>query len=720
MIRGMRHSGVEALGDVPWGTHFCQFYETPQELLDVSLPFFQRGLRDNESCMWITSEPVGAVAARHALAGAVPDLEERIHRGQIEFLDSRQWYAPRGQFEPERVLEGWAEKERTALAQGYAGLRVAANESWLGESTWRAFADYEAAADRMIGSLRLLVACAYPIQQCSGADILDVLRHHPLALVNNDGCWEVLQSPQRRKMEESLRESEERVEFALEVIDAGAWDLDLTDHTAHRSLRHDQIFGYESLLSEWTYEMFLEHVLPEDREVVDQQFRHAVATGGDWSFECRIRRRDGQIRWIWAAGRHRAGAEGEPTHMGGIIQDITDRKHSEQEKLDLERRLFDAQRLESLGMLAGGIAHDFNNILAGIRMFTEALQAGSGNSTVAHEHLKQIKKATQQGADLTRQILTYAGKAAVDPKPLDLSRTVDGMKKMLEVVSKKASLRFDLASDLPTAMADPGQISQVVLNLVVNAAEALGTGGGAISVSTSTFRVDRGHPIRGVSGEELRPGRFVCLDVADTGCGMDHATQERIFQPFFSTKAAGRGLGLATVHGIIRSHQGALLVASESGKGSSFRVLLPAIDAASPLPAPRESAKPVLRRGSGTVLVVDDEEMVRQGTRALFESTGFRVLLAGDGEEALDLFRHHREEIVCVVLDLAMPKGGGEEAFRQFRRIDPHLRIVVTSGCADEAMIQRFAGEAVFDFVRKPESIDKVIAKLQKALAELD
>ena len=266
-------------------------------------------------------------------------------------------------------------------------------------------------------------------------------------------------------------------------------------------------------------------------------------------------------------------------------ENLRKRQQAEEKRRQLEEQLVYAQRLESLGVLARGIAHDVNNILTGIGMFVEALQTDAGSSPTACERLAEIKKATLQGADLMRQILTYAGEAVIDPQTLDLSQVVTDMKKMLEVVvSDKASLQYDLASDLPPAEADAGQIRQVIMNFVINASDALEDQEGVISISTSLLRVDDDPPIVGASGESLFPGLYLCLAVADTGCGMDGATQKKIFDPFYTTKSTGRGLGLATVHGIVRAHRGALLVSSERGKGSTFRVLLPTADGSASLP----------------------------------------------------------------------------------------------------------------------------------------
>lgn len=218
MTGDMRHSGLGVIGDVPWGTHFCQFYQTPQDLLDVLVGYFRQGLEDNEFCMWVTSQPLDANDARRALAQVVPDLDERVGRGQIEILDYRDWYAVGGQFDADRVLRGWVEKERGAIERGYQGLRLTGNTFWLEKGDWKAFADYECVVDSVIGSHRMMALCTYSLDRCGSFEVLDVVRNHQFALIKQEGKWELIQSQRHRKVEEALRESEERVRLKLQGI----------------------------------------------------------------------------------------------------------------------------------------------------------------------------------------------------------------------------------------------------------------------------------------------------------------------------------------------------------------------------------------------------------------------------------------------------------------------------------------------------------------------
>jgi CheY-like chemotaxis protein len=286
-------------------------------------------------------------------------------------------------------------------------------------------------------------------------------------------------------------------------------------------------------------------------------------------------------------------------------------------------------------------------------------------------------------------------------------------------LSKKVRLSCQLAEDLPTIEGDAAQLRQVVMNLVINAAEAVGDTEGVIVVSTGVMQCDEEF-LRGAGSVASLvpppPGRYVCLEITDTGCGMDAETLARIFDPFFTTKFAGRGLGLAAVLGIVRQHKGMLKVQSERGKGTAFRVLFPA--SGKTIPPATPDAAPPSWRGTGTVLLVDDEEPVRRVASKMLERCGFRVLTAGDGREAVDLFRQDSGEIVCVLLDLAMPCMNGEETFRELRRLQPGVRIILASGYSDSEVLGRFADGGLAASIEKPYELPALNALLQKVLTQ--
>jgi PAS domain S-box-containing protein len=397
------------------------------------------------------------------------------------------------------------------------------------------------------------------------------------------------------------------------------------------------------------------------------------------------------------------------------VRDITERRQAEQRQRQLEAQVQQAQKMESLGILAGGIAHDFNNLLTVILGHANLALMELAPESPARDSLREIEKASGRAAELCRQMLAYAGKGRFVMEPINLSLLIEEQTHLLQVsISSKILLRCQLPEELPAIDADPAQLRQVAMNLVINAAEAIGDKEGVIGISTGVMQcraedLASPHLIR-----QLAPGPYVYLEVTDTGCGMDAQIRNRIFDPFFTTKFAGRGLGLAAVLGIVRSHRGTLKVESERGRGTTFRVLFPASGKAANT-AETGGSLPSWR-GAGTILLVDDEEPVRIVTERMLERCGFSVLCASDGLEALQLYRARASEIVCVLLDLAMPRMDGEQTFRELRRIQPDVRVVLASGYSDEEIAQRFHSEGLAGFIAKPYRVETLGAKLREVL----
>jgi PAS domain S-box-containing protein len=478
------------------------------------------------------------------------------------------------------------------------------------------------------------------------------------------------------------------------------WDLNLVDHTAFRSLQHDRIFGYQELQPVWTYEMFLQHVLPVDRSEVNRKFLTATETRSDWDFECRIVWRDGTQRWIRAYGRHDCDEQGVPSRMIGIVKDITERKQAEEERDRLELQMQQAQKLESLGVLAGGIAHDFNNILMAIMGNADlALMRINPESPVV-DNLQRIEQAAARAADLAKQMLAYSGKGKFVVEHIDVSRLVEEMHNMMEVsISKRAVFRFNLTRPLPSVEADATQLRQIIMNLVINASEAIGEKSGVIAISTGCMTCDKNYLKSVWLNENLTDGLYVYLDISDTGCGMEAATLTKLFDPFFTTKFTGRGLGMAAVLGIVRGHKGAIRVYSEPGKGSSFKILLPAVDR--PAEIFNGAAHVDSWKGEGTVLLVDDEETVRAIGSEMLRELGFQVVTADDGRDALEIFKS-RDDISFVILDYTMPHLNGEECFRELRTLKPDVKVIMSSGFNQQEITEKFVGKGLAGFIQKP------------------
>lgn len=381
----------------------------------------------------------------------------------------------------------------------------------------------------------------------------------------------------------------------------------------------------------------------------------------------------------------------------GIIRDISERKRA-------EAALREAQKLESLGVLAGGIAHDFNNLLVGIIGNAGLALDELSPESPAREVVKDIEVTGKRASELAHQMLAYSGKARLVAEDIDLNRLVEEMTHLLRVsIRKGAILRYNLSPGLAPVEADATQVRQVFMNLVINASDAIGDRSGVITISTGMMHANREYLSEAYLPPDLKEGDYVFLEVSDTGQGMSPDVRERIFDPFFTTKFTGRGLGLAVVLGVVRGHRGAIKVYSEPGHGSTFKVLFP--------PSKVEmthllrAVQPARWTASGLVLVVDDDETVRTVTTRALHAVGLTVMTADDGWEAVEVFRQHKDDIRLVLMDLTMPRMGGEEAFREMRRIRPDAPIVIMSGYNEQETSQRFLGKGTLGFLQKPYDV---------------
>jgi signal transduction histidine kinase len=401
-----------------------------------------------------------------------------------------------------------------------------------------------------------------------------------------------------------------------------------------------------------------------------------------------------------------------------IAININDRKRAEEEDSRLRAQLLQAQKHESLGVLAGGIAHDFNNLLAGILGNSDLALMDIPRSSPAHVCLKDITKASRRASELTRQMLAYSGKGHFVIKTLNLSEIVDDMAYTLSSsVPKKITLRTELATGLPHIEADTAQMKQTIMNLVTNASEAFDKDrSGTITISTGIKDCSREYMARSYLDEEQPAGKYVTLEVSDTGTGIDIATLDKIFDPFFSTKFTGRGLGLAAVMGIVRGHKGALIVDSIPDKGSSFSVLFPVSE---------HSSRQYLKKpdfinnecgDKGTILLVDDEETVLNLGKRMLERSGFSVITATDGKQGVGLFREHADQISCVLLDMTMPLMNGEEALLELRKIRPNVPVILLSGYDEKELMKRCSLSGLNGFIQKPYELSDFRAQVVAAI----
>jgi nitrogen-specific signal transduction histidine kinase/ActR/RegA family two-component response regulator len=437
---------------------------------------------------------------------------------------------------------------------------------------------------------------------------------------------------------------------------------------------------------------FLEDILPERREMKDFEVRQDVPSEGLRVVLLNARRFEGEDRILLA------------------IEDVTDLRRAEEE-------LRQSQKMEAIGFLAAGVAHDFNNLLTGMIGNASMLLDSLPATETAASTLQNIISGGERAAELTRQLLAYAGKGRFYLERVDLSEVVIQTGRLIHPsLPANVQVRLDLDKHLPLLLADPGQIQQVVMNLMINAAESIGEKGGVVQVRTG-LQALHGEPLPDLFLKETVPaGNYVFLEVLDNGSGMDEQTLQRIFDPFFTTKFTGRGLGLAAVLGIVKQHKGAIQLHSVPGRGTSFRVLL-CVDEKEPAPVITDANEDELR-GSGTVLVVDDEELIRSYSRSALARYGYDVLLARDGAEAIRLFQEKADQIGLVLLDLAMPGMDGSQTLKRIREIRPDVPVVVCSGFGDMEVEARFAGEQIAEFFPKPYTVTQLARKVKEHIAK--
>jgi len=398
-----------------------------------------------------------------------------------------------------------------------------------------------------------------------------------------------------------------------------------------------------------------------------------------------------------------------------LFEDITQRKRSEDERLNLERQLLHAQKLESLGILSGGIAHDFNNLLAAIQGFLNLAQIQVEPGSPALRHLDSMEQVLQRAADLTRQMLAYSGRGRFIVQPHSLNQVLQGMNDLVKVtVPKKISLSFDLAMGLPPIEADATQVQQVVLNLLSNASEAMGGQEGAIRVATRAAQLGSADLVAGFRGQDLEPGSYVVLEVSDTGCGMSPEVLARIFDPFYTTKSTGRGLGLSAILGILRGHRAGMQIDSRPGEGTTFRIFFRT--STQPLATKEAKPRPPRTQLQGTVLLVDDEEMVLSSVSDMLESMGLKVHLARDGRQAVAKVQKEGGSLDLVLMDITMPQMDGLEAFRQIRLLDARLPVILSSGYTEHESIQDGMDQQASSFLQKPYSIHDLYAMVTSHL----
>jgi two-component system cell cycle sensor histidine kinase/response regulator CckA len=511
------------------------------------------------------------------------------------------------------------------------------------------------------------------------------------------------------RSEEDLRKSEEKYRMILENINEGYYETDLKGNFTFFNAATCEIFGYPSHeMQGINYRRLMDS---DSASAVFRAFNQVYSEGcAAQDVEWQLIRPDGTVAHIETSVTALAGSNGKPAGFRGIIRDVSERKESEDERRNLHRQLQHAQKMEAIGTLAGGIAHDFNNLLMAIQGNVSLMLCDTDDTDPICKRLANIEKQVTSGAKLTSQLLGYARKGKYEVKPFDLNRLTRETAETFGRTKKEIKTILDLARDLAPVEADQNQVEQVLLNIFINAWQAMPEGGELRIRSANATEKD-------IHNRNFKPnpGHYAMLTISDTGLGMDQGTMDRIFEPFFTTKGMGRGtgLGLASAYGIMKGHGGYIDVDSKKGAGSTFLLFFPATTKTI------NEAKMVvqdIRNGKGTVLLVDDEEEVLHVAYEMLKRLQYHPFLANEGTEAVELYRSHLGKIDLVILDMIMPGMSGSQTFDRIREIHPEARVLLSSGYSIDGQARQIIDRGCCGFIQKPFTMNDLSIKLQSLL----
>jgi len=615
MEKAFRKTGIDIIGDVPWGTHLCQFYQTKKDLIDILVPYFKVGLENNEFCMWITSEPLKVEDAKAAIKKVVKNLDHFIKKGQIEILDYSEWYTKSGKFNANKALQDWVEKENQALKRGYDGLRLSGNTSWLEESVWKNFTDYEEEVNKVIGKYRMIAICAYFLGKCKASEVVDVVSNHRFALIRREGEWVIIESSEYKRVEEELRVSEERYRTILDNIEYGYFEVDIAGNFTFFNDSVCIILGYSR--DEMMGMNNRQYMDEESAKKTYQAFNRVYTTGQPYiALDWEIIRKDGAKRFVESLVSLIKDSKGEGIGFRGIGRDITERKRVEAEikKLneELERRVIErtaqleainkelqkeiserkqveeelrnyrdhleemikerTQRIQELesqrgeieklaakGLMAADIAHEINNPLAGIKNSLLLVKDAVPRDHPHYQYIGLIEKEVSRIAQTVRQMFGLYHPDQEIKKEFMLDKTIYDVVALLGTVWQENSVEIQVDTKSIMMEMPEGLFRQILYNILMNAIEA-SPRGGVVKIMTE------------VNDEMLT------VSISDQGTGIPFEARSRIFEPFFTTKhgnKGGLGLGLSISKEIVEKLGGHINFESETEKETVFRIILP-------------------------------------------------------------------------------------------------------------------------------------------------
>src|SRR6266850_464330 len=603
MTTEMRKTGIDVVGDMPWGTHVCLFYETKEDLLDTLASYCRAGLESQEFCLWVVAEPVREEEARRALKQVVPDLDRYLTDHSIDIVSAGDWYLQGGTFDLKRVMSGWHERLALALARGYAGVRVTGDTAWLEKKDWKDFCEYEETLNESIAHQCLAVLCTYPLAACGAAEILDVARTHQFVIAKRRESWEIIETPglkqakaeikrmnveleqrvvertsqltavneelrkeilERKRAEEALRRSEVYLAEAQRLTHTGSWAWNVaTREIVHWSQETYRLYGLDPKRGTPSFETVSQHIHPEDRARTAETFERAIRERADHEADFRTILPDGTIKYIHLIGHPVFNASGDVAEFIGTTMDVTERKQAEEALHKAQADLAHVTRMMTMGELTASIAHEVNQPLAGVVTNGNAclrwLTRDPPNLDEARECLRRIIRDGNRASDVIARLRALVKKSAPAKVRLDLSDMIQEVLAMInpEARRHRVSVRTDLAAGVPPVRGDRVQLQQVILNLVMNGIEAMQ----AVTDRPRELRI-RSQPDE--SGAVL-------VAVQDAGIGLDPPSLARLFEAFYTTKPEGMGMGLAISRSIIEAHGGRLWATPNDGHGATFQ-----------------------------------------------------------------------------------------------------------------------------------------------------
>jgi PAS domain S-box-containing protein len=604
----MRKTGVDVVGDMPWGTHFCLFYEARADLLETLVSYCKAGLENQEFCLWVVAEPLTEEDARHALARAVPDFDRYLAEQSIEIVAARDWYLQDGAFDLNRVISGWNEKLARASARGYAGVRVTGDTAWLEKKDWKDFCEYEESLNHAIAGQRLAVLCTYPLVACGAAEILDVVRTHQFAVTKRRGGWDVIETAghkqakaeikrlneeleqrvlertsqltavnseltkevlQRQRAEEALLRSEAYLAEAQRRTHTGSWACDVkTREILHSSDEHSRLYGYDPERGIPSFEELVQRMHPDDRARVVEMAERSNREGKDFEAHFRVVLPDGTTKYVYGVAHPVFTPSGDVGEFVGILMDVTERRRADEERERLrqvEADLAHVTRITTMGELTASVAHEIKQpisaALTDARTCLRWLGRDVPDLPEACEAASRVIKDVTRAADIISRVSLLFKKGASQRELVDISELVRDMIVLLrgEANRYSISIRTELAEGLPKVMADRVQLQQVLMNLMLNGIDAMKD-----TASRGELTIK----------SEVSDGQLL-ISVSDTGVGLPPEQPEQIFKAFFTTKDNGTGMGLPISRSIIESHGGRLWAAGAPGSGATFQFTLP-------------------------------------------------------------------------------------------------------------------------------------------------